>query len=668
MPALSLKQFSGMAPLVHPRKLGDAQAQTANWTRFDGTDLRPWRDPVAIDYDTGSGPDIGPSGTVIVRLFRFAVFTPEGAFQTRRWLAWPGALVDVHPVPSPIPADQYMRLYWSQQTDTLRVASSPTMSQTLGLTPGPRIVGIPQPIERPTGEPVNDATATQRQPLTISKAKPAVVTFPPPDQPFTEGQTVQVTITTPADATAQNMRELSGKSFRATAVTATTITLAGSDTTNLSDFTDPSAALISAVFTDSDFEDRSYVFTLVSDWGEEGPPSPPSDVVTVLKDGGKATVTLTWARPNGYDHIVKARVYRTATGTNNTSFFFVKEVAIVGGGPSTPVIVEVEDDVDPLRLGELMPSQEWTAPVTGMFGLMAMPNGFMIAFKGNTVYACEAYQPHAWPDRYRKTCENEIIGGAALGQSAVIATTGRPYLATGSDPASLTLQDLPVDAPCLAARSIVSVGTGVVYATHDGLALITPSGSQIITQNIFTKAQWASIWSSQMYAAFYDGRYMVISPSGSFPTFSLRIAGDGDLQYTTYPGLLGRATAIDTANDTLCYIGQAGDGFFRRLYRFDAGLTLHSYTWTSKVFTLQAPANFACAQVFARDYPVTVTISAAKPPGVVMSTVLTLSVTNSDPFRLPSGFTAREWQVSMTGTAEVQRLDMATSIAELRAL
>lgn len=669
MPALSLKQFSGMAPLVHPRKLGDAQAQVANWTRFDGTDLRPWRDPVAIDYDTGSGPDIGITGISVTRLFRFTVFTPEGAFQARRWLAWAtGGFIDVHPVPSPIPADQYMRLYWTVTADSMMVSSSPTMSQTLGSTPGPRVVGIPQPIERPTGEPVNDATATQRQPLTISKAKPAVVTFPPPDQPFTEGQTVQVTITTPADATAQNMRELSGKSFRATAVTATTITLAGSDTTNLSDFTDPSAALISAVFTDSDFEDRSYVFTLVSDWGEEGPPSPPSDVVTVLKDGGKATVTLTWARPNGYDHIVKARVYRTATGTNNTSFFFVKEVAIVGGGPSTPVIVEVEDDVDPLRLGELMPSQEWTAPVTGMFGLMAMPNGFMLAFKGNTVYACEAYQPHAWPDRYRKTCEYEIVGGAALGQSAVIATTGRPYLATGSDPASLTLQDLPVDAPCLSPRSIVSIGTGVVYATHDGLAVITPAGSQIITQNILTKSQWAAAWNSQMYAGFHDGRYLVLSPNSSPTSFSIRISADGDLQYTTYPGLLGRATAIDTANDSLCYIGQAGDGSFRRLFRFDGGSSLHSFTWTSKVFTLQAPANFACAQVFALNYPVTVTISAAKPPGVAMSTVLTLSVTNSDPFRLPSGFTAREWQVTMTGTAEVQRLDMATSIAELRAL
>ena len=672
MPVQSVKQFSGMAPLVDPLKLADSAAVAADWTKFEGTDVRAWRDPIAIEYDTGSGTDIGPVGTTITRLFRFPVFSDSGVFLARRWLAWASGLLDVHPVISPIPADQYSRLYWTVTSQPMMVASSPTLSQTLGLTPGPRILGIPAPIERPTGTPVDDSAVTQRQPSEITNAKPAVVTFPAPDHPFTEGQQVQVVITTAADATAQNMRELSGKSFFVDDVTANSITLRGSDTTNYSDFVDPSAALVSAVFTDSDFEDRTYVFTLVSDWGEEGPPSPPSDVVTVRRNGGTATITLTWARPNGYDHIATARVYRTITGTNNTQFFFVKDVALVGGGPSTPVIVQFTDDVDPLEIGELMPSTEWTAPVSGMFGLTAMQNGFFVAAKGNTLYACEAYQPHAWPDRYRKTCDFEIIGIGALGQSAIVATSGKTYLATGSDPASLTLQELPIDAPCLASRSIVSIGTGVVYATHDGLALITPSGSQIITQNIVTKQQWSALWTGLMSAGFHDGRYIVFSPTGSFKTFSLRIAQDGDLQYTTLTGITARACATDTANDTLCFVGPDGSGAMRRLYRFDAALTFHSYTWTSKVFTLQAPANFAVAQVFAASYPCTLQVLAAKPTtggvtGPIVS-VLTKTVTSKDPFRLPSGFTAREWQLTITGTASVQRVDMATSIAELRAL
>ena len=662
-----------MAPIVSPRKLADSGATVASWTKFDGSDVRPWREPVAVDYDTGSGPDIGTPGVSVTRIFRFSVFSSEGAFQTRRWLAWASGLREVHPVPSPIPADQYMRLYWTTQAEPMRVASSPTISQTLGATAGPRLVGLPAPIERPTGAPVDDSAATSAQPLEITNAKPAVVTFvTPPDQPFVEGQQVQIVITTPADATATNMRELSGKTFFADAITASSITLRGSDTTTYSDFVDPSAALVSAVFSESDFEDRAYVFTLVSDWGEEGPPSPPSDIITVRRDGGKATITLTWARPNGYDHIVTARVYRTVTGQDPTRFFFVKDVPLIGGGPTTPIIAQFVDDVVPEKIGELMPSQEWTAPVIGMFGLMAMPNGYLIAFKGNTAYACEAYQPHAWPDRYRKTCENEIYGAAAMGQSAVIATSGRPYLATGSDPASLTLQDLPIDAPCLSSKSIVSVGAGVVYATHDGLALITPSSARIITQNILSKQQWAALWNNFVTAGFHDGRYFALSTSGSFPSFSMRINEDGDLQYTTYDGLLGYTTAVDTSNDSLCFIGPDLSGTYRRLMRLDAGLNFHNYVWTSKVFTLAAPANFACVQIMATTYPVQFNIFAARlqadGSAASMSSVRALTVPSSAPFRLPSGFMAREWQFSLGGQAEVQRVDIATSISELRAL
>lgn len=668
MTTLSVSNFSGMAPLIDPRKLPDQGATVAQWVKFDGTDIRAWREPVAIEYDAGSGTDIGPSGLTVTRLFRFTVLSSSGAFQARRWLAWEG-LRDISPVPSPIPADQYSRLYWTEQSAEMKVCSSPTISQTLGITPGARILGIPAPIERPVAEAVVDAAATSAQPLEITNAKPAVVTFAA--NPFTEGQQVQVVITTPADATAQNMRELSGKTFVASGVTATQLTLTGSDTAAYSDFVDPSAAVVNALFSESDFEDRVYVFTLVSDWGEEGPPSPPSEIVTVRRDGGKATVTLTWARPNGYDHIMTMRVYRTLSGEDGTRYFFVKDVPFTGGGPGSPVIVQFVDDVQPLQIGELIPSTEWTAPVSGMFGLLAMPNGYMIAFKGNTVYACEAYQPHAWPDRYRKTLENEIVGAAVIGQSAVIATSGRPYLATGSDPASLTIQDLPIDAPCISSRSIVSIGSGVVYATYDGLVLVTPAGARLVTQNILTKQQWASVWTGQMQAGYHDGRYIVFSQSNTFPSFSMRPDGD-DIQYTTFPGMLGRACATDTANDTLCFVAPDSAGFYRRLTRFDGGTNLRSYTWRSKVFTFSAPCNFSIAQVFASDYPVSINISAAKPNGLAGVTPLVTVVDHIPPsataFRLPSGFTAREWQFTVTGTAPIQRIDMATSVAELRAI
>lgn len=676
MAALTVNRFSGMSPKTDARKLPDDGATVANWTRLEGTDIRAWRDPVTVE-------DLGSAGNNVTTLYRFTVYNPDGTLSTRRWLAWEG-VPRVSPVPSPIPADALSRLYWTGQSGegagqegqsgTMRVASSPTIGMTLGTTVGVRQVGIPQPIVRPAVVAVDDSAANSARPLEITNAKPAVVTFAtPPNQPFVQSQQVQVVITTPDTAQQQNMRELSGKSFFVDSPTDSSITLRGSDTTNFTDFVDPNAATISAVFSEADFEDRAYVFTLVSDWGEEGPPSTPSDLVTVRKDGGKVTVTLTWARPAGFDHIVKARLYRTLTGSSNTSYFFVKDVALVGGSPSVPVIVEFVDDVPPEKIGEIMPSTSWTAPVKNMFGLMTMPNGFMVAFKGNTIYACEAYQPHAWPDAYRKTVDFDILGGAAMDQSAIVATSGKPYVLTGSDPLSLTARLLDIDAPCLDGSSIISVGAGVVYATRDGLALITPSAQIIITQNIFTKQQWNQLWVVGTYRpAYHDNRYIAVSSNPSLPSISFRIdPTDPDLQYFQMPALTGRAVAIDTSDDTLCYIASDGSTF-RRLTRFDASLSLRTYTWTSKVFTMQAPVTFAVAQVFASSYPVTVQILAAKPvaggAAGPMVDVRTVSVANSDPFRLPSGFTAREWQFSITGTVNFQRIDIASSIAELRAL
>lgn len=669
MPLLSITVFGGLSPITNPRKLPDYGAVTAEWVRFEASDLRPWRDVAPIDYDTGAGSDMGSPGTIVTKLYRFSVMSASGAFQTRRWLAWQG-LRPISPVPSPIPADQFMRLYWTDGASQMVAASSPTMSQTLMGGAGPRVVGIPAPTQQPTGSPVVDQAVLQAQPTEITNAKPGVAMFA--SHPFKEGNQVNVVINTPEDAAQQNMRELSGKSFFVADVKPGSVELRGSDTTNYSDFVDPSAAMISLVLSESDFDDRVYVFTLVSDWGEEGPPSPPSEIITVRKDGGKANVTLTWARPNGYDHIVTARLYRTLSGQDGTLFFFVKDIPIVGGSPSVPAIMNFVDDVDPLKLGEKMPSQDWTAPIDGMFALTGMPNGFMIAAKGNTLHACEAYQPHAWPDKYRKTVENEINGIATMAQSAILTTSGKPYLATGSDPASLTVTELDVDAPCLSSGSIVSVGAGVVYATHDGLALITPSGSRILTQKILSKQQWAAIWAGTFVAGYHDGRYFALTANSALVSFSLRIDGTGgDMEYTTYPGLLARACAIDTANDSLCFVGLDGSNVFRRLMRIDASLSLKNYVWTSKVFTLAAPANFAVGQVMANTYPVPLVIMAAKiqsdGSAAAMATVHSLFVNSSAPFRLPSGFVAREWQIKVQGQADVQRIDLATSMSELRA-
>ena len=77
-------------------------------------------------------------------------------------------------------------------------------------------------------------------------------------------------------------------------------------------------------------DDVAYVYTFVTAFGEEGPPSPAS---SVLERTDTETITITMPsgdHPSGnynFGSNAKKRIYRSNTGSTNTTFQFVAEVA-----------------------------------------------------------------------------------------------------------------------------------------------------------------------------------------------------------------------------------------------------------------------------------------------------------------------------------------------------
>jgi len=93
--------------------------------------------------------------------------------------------------------------------------------------------------------------------------------------------------------------------------------------------------------------------------------------------------------------------------------------------------------------------------------------------------------------------------------------------------------------------------------------------------------------------------------------------------------------------------------------RWDAGAAMTA-TFKSKLYRLPKPTQaFACAEVRADAYPVTVKFYA--------DAVLkhTQTVVSSVPFRLPGGFYADTWQIEIETTGAVQGVAMAHSMQEL---
>jgi hypothetical protein len=249
--------------------------------------------------------------------------------------------------------------------------------------------------------------------------------------------------------------------------------------------------------TTSELEDRTYVYTYVNDFGEEGPPSDPSEVTPQL-DGADVTITGMSLPPTIGYNISSMRLYRSNSTEAGTEYQFVKEFDL-----STTTT----DDVLSEDLGEVIPSTTWDAPPSGMKGITDMPNGMMVGFSGKTVHFAEPYFPHAWPADYDQAIAYDIVGLAAFGNAVAVMTTGWPYIITGTHPRNASVRPIKANYACVSAKSIASGGDNVYYATNEGLVEIGARGLRLCTESFLDKSDWTSYSPSTMVGSFYDGRY-----------------------------------------------------------------------------------------------------------------------------------------------------------------
>lgn len=396
-----------------------------------------------------------------------------------------------------------------------------------------------------------------------------------------------------------------------------------------------------------------YVYTYVNDWGWESAPSP----VSLQNDRpSDATATLSGfaSEPAGNYQIDRIRIYRTQTGASGaTEFFFLREVAY--GTTSTTD--------DNRNLGEVLPTTTWL-PAPGvpmgnggteptLSSLTSLWNGMLAGISGNSVRFCEAYVPYAWPVAYDVVPpDSKPVGLGVFGQSLLVLTTGRPLLVAGSGPDSMDQQPLEMPQGCAAPKSIVSMGTGVAWASEDGLCWYGSGGARILTAGLMTREDWQALVPSSIIGKMYEGLYF-----GSYDD------GSGRKGFLIDPSNPQGIFFLDTG-----YVTMHFDELKDQLYvldgtsvkKWDAG-TAMTYKARSKVFRAPKPLNFAAAEVVADAYPVTFKLYA---DGVLKHTQ---SVTSRDPFRLPSGFMALDWQMELEGTAAVQGCALGTSITELAA-
>lgn len=404
-----------------------------------------------------------------------------------------------------------------------------------------------------------------------------------------------------------------------------------------------SAAILSVTGTPTETADipetRTYVYTFVnkeSGYDFESAPSEASLSVDV-RIGQSVTVGSFAAVPSGYT-LTHRRIYRSTSGV----FLFVAEIAIATSSYSDSVLAE--------DLGEELPSLTWLPPPDTLKGLTNLPGGVMAGFTGRDVYFCDPYHPHAWPIQYMQSLDYPVVGLGRMDTTLAVLTTGSPYFIQGSAPDSMVVVKSDLEQACVSKRSIVSFNGTVIYASPDGLVSLSPSGSKLITEQYFSRAQWqATFVPTSIHAYQQDMKYIAFYDNG---------VTAGGFIYDLTSGQFILHTIYATAG----YNDLQGDKLFtafsdRQVKVWLSGAFLN-YTWKSKKFTMPQVISFSCAQVEAESYPVTAKFYA---DGVLMHTQ---TVASRSPFRLPVS-ASRDWEFQLEGSAEVFSFSIAQSFEEL---
>lgn len=396
---------------------------------------------------------------------------------------------------------------------------------------------------------------------------------------------------------------------------------------------------------DGNVETRAYVYTYVTADGEEGAPSLP---LVVDCEGGQ-TVNLAGLLTSisGDYNITAKRIYRTvSTASSPTDYQFVVELPLA--------TATYADSKLATELGEIIPSLDYDMPPAGLKGLVSLPNGVVAGFMGNDVYLCEPYRPYAWPAKYIQSVDAPVVGLGVFAETLVVLTKAMPYVMFGSDPNTMVVRKSELAEACVSKRSIVSMSGGVFYASPNGIVMIGPSGGKLITEGIIDKEFWASLKPESISAYHYDGRYIAFYDTGTVQAGFQFDPGDPNQPFSMLEAY-ALAGYTDPVRDAL-YLNVSGT-----VRKWDSGGTPYTYTWRSRIHEAPAEVNFAWGQVVGEAYPVTIKLYA---DGVLK---YTLAVASTNPFRLPSGFVATDWEIELIGTNKVTAVYLAQGIDELKA-
>jgi hypothetical protein len=468
--------------------------------------------------------------------------------------------------------------------------------------------------------------------------------------------------------------------------------------------TSPSYQVWSDLFGASVFVARAYVYTWVTEYSEEGPPSLPS-VVNGWSNGTWNIELFTPTLNNmggGTDadgkvwpadrNIKTTRIYRSITNQSGQgTYFFVAEIPVT----QASYVDTIPDNV--VALNQQLLSYYWFGPPEDMQGIVPFPNGNAVGWRSNELWFSEAYRPHAWPAGYVLTTEFPIVGVGVCGQSIVVCTQGSPYVASGVNPSAMALTKVNLPEPCLHRASIVSTDTTVLYVSQNGLIQISQSGAGAnVTEGWITRERWQALTPHQHIRAIkHATSYFAFGGSPIRDGFTVELSAQDQTSFTVWPqpgghrlgfGQLSSPNNFDIDNLLLdpwtgiALLVQDGGVWY---YDFtDLNPVIVPYKWRSKIYQQMSAKNFSAVKVWFtvpgttpeqvdRDTDDPQPVLGPQQYGILRvyaddELYTTRELRRSgELLRIYSGEKVEAWQFEVEGRVAVSNLQVATSVKEL---
>lgn len=400
-------------------------------------------------------------------------------------------------------------------------------------------------------------------------------------------------------------------------------------------------------------EARVYVYTYVSDTGEESAPSPSSPLIYSPHE--KSTVELgnlvTDTNASQGRFLKYKRIYRSLTDSNgNADLYFIAQIALSETSYTDNLDGSAVNTSDPL------PTISWDEPRTGMSGLNVTAKGVNYAFIDKIACFSEPYHPYAWPRDYELTMQYDIVAMGHYENYIICATTGTPYLISGIDPSSTTIDELPLNEPCISKRSMVSMATCVCYASPNGIVMAYGSTAKLVSDSFFDKDTWTALKPESIHAVEHRGKYLFFYDNGVKQGAYIFDPLQVDFGLVELDIWFKSATRHHQT-EQLFFLDNAS-----KVYQFDDTAAVKKpYTWKSKLFDVGGDGvRLLACNVIADSYS-NLTIHIYSEGQLFYSR----DVTSRKPFRLPNHSNRYDWQFEIISTDQVRDISLAQSMLEL---